>query len=236
MGELKEITSEIFGLENNKALKTIIDLTLKPGKTIRTYCNEKNKTYLRPFSYLFAVIGLTVLIGQFVPNAYLESINKNRETEYNQKLNKIDKNSKNYQFEVKNHNFQQNFNHFLSTQYGQYAFAVLITIIHLLIFKNLKEGLKNNVWFTVFCFSHTSFFGLIITTPLSFFQNISIDFTAVFFTYIAVFFYRIWACKQFYQISWKRSIIKNMFIYLLIFLFIVIFMFVAIISLAFSIR
>ena len=236
MGELKEIASEIFGLENNKVLKTIIDLTLKPGKTIRTYCNEKNKTYLRPFSYLFAVIGLTVLIGQFVPNAYLESINKNRETEYNQKLNKIDKNSKNYQLEVKNHNFQQNFNRFLQGQYGQYAFAVLITIIHLLIFKNLKEGLKNNVWFTIFCFSHTSLLALLIATPLMLFQKINIDYTSMFFTYVTIVFYRIWACKQFYQISWKRSIIKNTFIYLLVSLFIIIFTIVAYISFAFMLR
>ena len=84
MGELKEIASEIFGLENNKVLKTIIDLTLKPGKTIRTYCNEKNKTYLRPFSYLFAVIGLSVLIGSFVESAYQKSYNQKQETEYNQ--------------------------------------------------------------------------------------------------------------------------------------------------------
>ena len=164
MGELKEIASEIFGLENNKVLKTFIDLTLKPGKTIRTYCNEKNKTYLRPFSYLFAVIGLSVLIGSFVESAYLKSQNQKQETEYNQKLNKIDKNSKKYQRRVKFHNFEQNFSRFLQGQYGHYLFATLITIVHLLIFKNLNEGLKNNVWFTIFCFSHTSLLGFLIIT------------------------------------------------------------------------
>ena len=236
MGELKEIASEIFGLENNKVLKTIIDLTLKPGKTIRTYCNEKNKTYLRPFSYLFAVIGLSVLIGSFVESAYQKSYNQKQETEYNQKLKTIDKSSKKYERRVANHNFQQNFNRFLSSQYGHYAFAALITIVHLLIFKNLNEGLKNNVWFTIFCFSHTSLLGFLITTPLMLFQKINIDVTAMVFMYITIVFYRIWACKQFYEISWRRSIIKNTFIYLLLFLFLFIFMVVAIISLAFILR
>ena len=236
MGELKEIASEIFGLENNKVLKTIIDLTLKPGKTIRTYCNEKNKTYLRPFSYLFAVIGLSVLIGSFVESAYQKAQNQKQETEYNQKLNKIDKNSKKYQRRVKFHNFEQNFSRFLQGQYGHYLFATLITIVHLLIFKNLNESLKNNVWFTIFCFSHTSLLGFLIITPLMLFQKINIDVTAMVFMYITIVFYRIWACKQFYEISWRRSIIKNTFIYLLLFLFTIIFVIVAYISFAFMLR
>ena len=221
MGELKEVASEIFGLENNKIVKTIVDLTRKPGETIRAYCKEGNKNYLRPFSYMFAVIGLTILVYQFTPHTYLESDRSQREMEYKETIRGLDKTSPEYEFQHKTHTFNQQFSNFLQSQYGQYFFAALITLIHLLVFRNLNEGLKNNVFFTIFCFSHTSFMSAILS-PLSFVQNSSLDLAVVGTSLAIVFLYRTWACKQFYEITWKRSILKNILLYFLLSLFLIV--------------
>jgi len=236
MSEVKEIANDFFGLENNKVTKTIIHLTKFPGKTIRDYCVNQNKNYLRPFSYLFAVIGIYVFFQSVFPNPYEEKKNKQKEVEYNEKINKIDKTHPQYTFEVKFHRFQLALDKFLRGQYGAYALAFLMTLMHLLVFKNLRESLKNNVWFTIFVFAQTSLFQFFLGLPLYFSTNSKFMLIGFSVVYTITISYRIWACKQFYAISWKRAILKNIFMYLLIGLLLVISMILVVVALIMSVK
>ena len=85
MSEVKEVVKDVFGFQN-RVSKTIIDLTLRPGKAIRDFCEENKSNYLRPFPYLFAIIGVAFFLNTQFPNKNVQKIHKEQEIAYQKQI------------------------------------------------------------------------------------------------------------------------------------------------------
>ena len=220
MSEVKEVVKDVFGFQN-RVSKTIIDLTLRPGKAIRDFCEGNKSNYLRPFPYLFAIIGVAFFLHTQFPNKNAEKIHKEQEIAYQKQIDGIDKTSKKFLRAQKSHNFTLAINKAIQTQYFAYFNVFLMTIFHLLVFKNMGESLKKNVWLSVFILSQTSFFGIFISFPFNFTLNSFLIKISYFLAFLPSFLYRVWVCKQFYKISFLRSLKKNIYVYLIMILILV---------------
>ena len=217
MSELKEVIKDVFGFQN-RVTKTILDLTLRPGKAIRDFCEGNKSNYLRPFPYLFAIIGVSFFLNAQFPNQNVQKIHKEQEIAYQKQIEGLDKTSKKFLVAQKSHNFTLSFNKFLLTQYSAYFSVFLMTIFHLLVFKNMGESLKKNVWLSVFILSHVTFLSIFLSFPFNFTTNSFFIKISYFMTFLPSFLYRVWVCKQFYKISFLRSLKKNIYVFLIMFL------------------
>ena len=220
MSEVKEVVKDVFGFQN-RVSKTIIDLTLRPGKAIRDFCEGNKSNYLRPFPYLFAIIGVAFFLNTQFPNKNVQKIHKEQEIAYQKQIDGIDKTSKKFLRAQKSHNFTLAINKAIQTQYFAYFNVFLMTIFHLLVFKNMGESLKKNVWLSVFILSQIIFFSFFISFPFNFTLNSFLIKIGYFLAFIPPFLYRVWVCKQFYKISFLRSLKKNIYVYLIMILILV---------------
>lgn len=217
MSDVKELVKDVFGFQN-KVSKTLIDLTLRPGKAIRDFCEGNKSNYLRPFPYFFAIIGISFFLNTQFPNQNVQKIHKKNEIAYQKQIDGLDKTSKKFLVAQKSHNFTLSINKFLITQYSAYFMFFLITIIHLLVFKNMGESLKKNVWLSVFILSHVTFLSIFLSFPFNFTLNSFLIKISYFLTFLPSFLYRVWVCKQFYEISFLRSLKKNIYVTLIMLL------------------
>jgi len=217
MSEVKEVVKDVFGFQN-KVSKTLIDLTLRPGKAIRDFCEGNKSNYLRPFPYLFAIIGISFFLNTQFPNKNAQKTQKGQEIAYQKKIDGLDKTSKKFVRNQKSHNFQLALDKTVRSQYFVYFNVFLMTIFHLLVFKNMGESLKKNVWLSVFILSHSTFLGIFLSFPFNFTLNSFLIKISYFMAFIPSFLYRVWVCKQFFEISFLRSLKKNIYVFLIMIL------------------
>ena len=64
--ELKDVTKELVGLEDNKLFRTLRGLTVLPGQTIKGYCRDDKKKFLAPIVYFIGVTALEMYIASFI--------------------------------------------------------------------------------------------------------------------------------------------------------------------------
>ena len=88
----------------------------------------------------------------------------------------------------------------------------------MLVFRNLKFGLKKNIWFSFLVAGHAYLIFSVLIFPLEFFL-LHLDFHYEFFivTLILHQIYQSWAACQYYEISFLRALKKNIFNYLICF-------------------
>ena len=133
MSEVKELVKDVFGFQN-KVSKTLIDLTLRPGKAIRDFCEGNKSNYLRPFPYLFAIIGISFFLNTQFPNKNLQKTQKESEIAYQKAIDGLDKTSRKYIANKKTHDFQLVIEKSTKSQYSAYFMVFFMTIYHLLVF------------------------------------------------------------------------------------------------------
>ena len=103
-------------------------------------------------------------------------------------------------------------------KYTQYVSFILISIIHLLVYKIIGFGLKKNSWYIFYVYLHV----MILTMPFAILYSISesiLYFSLLSFgmTVISAIF-QSWSASQYYEISFGRAIKKYFhFYYLIIF-------------------
>lgn len=196
--EVKEVATEIIGLEGNKIFRTVIDLTLRPGTTIAEYCRGETQKYLAPVVYYF---GVSTVVFYFQTITGLHEAVKSAEgwktlfakfgvTLVSEKVDSV-----------------------VSLVFNPTVLNILMLPVMLLgtwvVFRKCNPSFKMNSWFTIFVAGHSAIFFLppvllyllpnknpflVVTTMLSF----------------GVIVYFIWAARQFYQLPWGKAILLSL--------------------------
>ena len=220
MGELRETINELFNLQSNKLFRTIKGLTVAPGNTIRTFAGGDRATFLHPFTYLMTFIGISLFLGTMIPTApslqkdILDSENKVQELSSRNDLSLKEKKDLEYE------NFTLEVGKYIKSEKGKrhntYTSLFLFSIIHVLVFRNLKFGLKKNIWFSFSVSGHNHLIFSVLIFPLEFFLvGLDIHFVFYIVTLVLHQIYQSWAACQYYEISFLRALKKNIFNYLI---------------------
>ena len=216
MGELRETINELFNLQSNKLFRTIKGLTVAPGNTIRTFAGGDRATFIHPFTYLMTFIGISLFLGTMIPTApslqkdILDSENKVQELSSRNELSLKEKKDLEYEIftlEVAKYIKSEN-----GKRHNTYISLFLFSIIHVLVFRNLKFGFKKNIWFSFLVSGHNYLIFSVLLCPLGFFLwhldfNLEIYIVAI----VIYIIYQSWAACQFYEISFSRALKKNIF-------------------------
>ena len=219
MGEIRETINELFNLQGNKLFRTIKGLTVDPGGTIRTFAEGDRTTFLHPFTYLMTLVGISLFLASIIPTAsrFQNSISEqeNKVQEFNSRNELTLKEKKDLEYE----NFILELEIYASSEKGKrhnaYFSLFLSTIIHVLVFRNLKFGFKKNIWFSFLVSGHNCFFYFLLF-PFEFFLNsldLSLQFTTL--SIVTYWIYKSWAASQYYEISFLRALKKNIFNFLI---------------------
>ena len=235
MSELKELFVDIAGWENNKVSRTIKGLTLTPAKTIQKFCDGDRDSFLHPVTYLVTIISLFVFIGSFVPDPILNELNVDT-SEMISKASNLDPKSNTYKAQINAAKAMQLCTNALSSSYMHYFMAFLYTLLHLFFFKKTNYRLKDNVWFSIFTGAHITLLSIV---AYAFYWSYTIFNVFGWLLNIVMIAYRTWACIDFYQVSWKKSLKKNLLMYLvsfiiLMFLFIISFVILIFVGIKFN--
>ena len=98
----------------------------------------------------------------------------------------------------------------------------MVSLIQLLVFKNLKFGLKKNTWYNFYVYGNS----ILITLPLNlcyiFFVGddyLTIVLIIGIISFLLGLIYQIWAASQYYEISILRALKKYFFIYIFVAIF-----------------
>ena len=217
MGELRETINELFNLQGNKLFRTIKGLTVAPGNTIRTFAEGDRTTFLHPFTYALTLIGIMVfLIPLVMPDTAITKSSKIEQQKIIKEYGAMKEISEHEMGRLKMAEFFQEYAYGNDIQkYTQYVSFILISIIHLLVYKNIGFGLKKNSWYIFYVYPHV----MILTMPFAILYSIAesiLYFSLLSFgmTVITAIF-QSWAASQFYEISFGRAIKKFIFSYLI---------------------
>ena len=226
MSEFKETVGELFNLQGNKFFRTIRGLTIAPGDTIRAFAAGDRKSFLHPFTYVITILGISLFLNSFVK---IESgYNKKRYAENEQEIELLtnkDELSKREKGQLQIDNIFNDFSDFEETETFKrilnYMLFFIVSLIHLLVFKNLKFGLKKNTWYNFYVFGNSILISLPLMLSFIFFDGD--DLYLILIIGIIAFLlgagYQIWAASQYYEISILRSLKKYLFIYIFLAIF-----------------
>ena len=200
--ELKEVTKEIIGWEDNRLFRTIKSLTINPGKVISEYCKGEKQKYLSPVIYFFGVTAIETYIASasglydLMLKEKLESIRKSLS---DSKLN-IDASSA---VDRMNTAFS-----FFFGEIGQKMIIIpLLLILTWLFYRKHNKSFKENSWFALYTLGHAT----LLSIPLMAIWYVTSDmlvFTA--FSFIIPLVYWIWASRQFYKLKLGRAILLRL--------------------------
>ena len=198
--ELKEVTKEFIGWEDNKLIRTLRYLTTNPGQVISEYCKGEKHKYLSPITYFLGASALETYIASaigffdFVLKDNLESMEKSLS---NPSFSKV--------FDTTNLADKINSNvAFLFTETGQKLILTpVLLLLTWLIFKKYNRSFKDNSWFALYTLGHAT----LLTIPFMMFWYFTKELTLyTTFTLIVLFVYWVWASMQFYSIKLGKAI------------------------------
>jgi hypothetical protein len=226
MSEFKETVGELFNLQGNKFFRTIRGLTIAPGDTIRAFAAGDRKSFLHPFTYAITIIGVSLFLSSFLNTGY--DYNSKRYAENEQEIELLtnkDELSKREKGQLEIDNNMKDFSEFQQTEAFKriinYMLLFMVSLIHLLVFKNLNFGLKKNTWYNFYVFGNS----ILISLPIMIFYFFLDDDDLYFVLIIGIISfllglgYQIWAASQYYEISFLRAFKKHLFIYIILIIF-----------------
>lgn len=197
--ELKEVTEELIGWENNKIFKTFNDLTTRPGPMIREYCNGGKQKYLSPVVYFFAVTTVEIYIvsasgiNDLMLKSTVESLRKDLSGTEELKMN-VDQITGQF----------NDFMTFLLSETGQkLVFLPVILLLTWLLYKRYNPSFKANSWFALYTLGHVTLLNLPLLLCIYFTGDL------VLYSLIALtvsVIYVAWASMKFYGLSVGRAI------------------------------
>ncbi|MBF36380.1 MAG: hypothetical protein CL838_04245 [Crocinitomicaceae bacterium] len=223
MGELRENINELFNLQGNKLFRTIKGLTVDPGGTIRTFASGDRKKFLHPFTYAITILGISIFLNSFIDNTP-ESL-KNTSLKSQSTIKKLEEKEVLSEKEEKRLMFEKFMTEYFQSEgserektnkFSTYLGFFLMSLIHLLVYKNLKFGLKKNIWFSFYIFGNASFLALLFLPFLFIFTdgigNLIVNLLIVTLSSI----YQAWSASKYYEISIWRALKKYLFSFLLL--------------------
>lgn len=178
-------------------LRTIRDLTLRPGQTMRAYVEGQRRTYVNPFTYL--VFGMAI---NLVANALTGTQGRMMEAYRDQFANDLEGSARRVEammtvLEV-------------ITQYNLYLMLLIALPFALLLrwfFADRGYVLAEIAVFPLYAFGHVALFGAFIAVamvPLPFDMNVMMGVSFV--TYVA---YCAWAALGFFGRSWSTPVLST---------------------------
>ena len=223
MGELRETINELFNLQGNKLFRTIKGLTVDPGGTIRTFASGDRKKFLHPFTYAITILGISIFLNSFID--YNPEFSKNTALKSQSTIKKLEEKDVLSEKEEKLLMFQKFMTEYFQSEsserektikYSNYIAFFLISLIHLLVYKNLKFGFKKNIWFSFYIFGNTSFLSLFFYPFLFIFKEGKIYLIVTLLIVTLSSIYQAWSASKYYEISFWRALKKYLFSFLLI--------------------
>lgn len=202
ISDLKEVTQELVGWEDNKVFRTLNYLTTRPGQLITEYCKGEKQKYLSPVIYFFGATALeTYLVSvsgvmELMLKIQKESLQKDFSEPGIEKLN------------VNVTKIPDQFNSFFSflmSETGQkIIFLPIILILTWLFYKKYNQSFKENSWFALYLLGHVT----LLTLPLLWYFYLTKDLILyTVFGLIVAIGYGTWASKQFYNLSVGKALI-----------------------------
>lgn len=198
---LSDFMSNLFELEI-PLLRTIKELTIKPGIMCRKYIQGIRKPYYKPFQYYILTLALFYLVFYafglemsdfskgFQPELPEGPFADQTQVVYDQIAQVMNDNSRLVQFVV----------------------IPFMAFFSWLVFKKSGFNYTENFVLSLYLAAHASLIGLIIV-PLS-----KIDFTFYFIVTGSVgTIYQIWAYHQFFQLKLVAAVLKGLLVYVLTF-------------------
>lgn len=186
--ELKEVTKEILGWEDNKLFRTLKHLTTRPGKMINEYCGDGKIKYLSPVVYFFGIAAL---------DFYFHSISGLLDAMTKSSLDSIREVSKS--FDTTN-----NIVLFLFSETGSKITQIpMYLFVTWLLYKKYNGSFKENSWFALYTVAHIT----LLTLPLTLYWYVTQDMVLInWASLIIAIGYWIWASKQFYKLMLGKAI------------------------------
>ena len=180
--ELKDVTKELLGWEDNKLFRTLNHLTTRPGQIVTEYCNGERQKYFSPIVYFFGVVSLDFYISSviglydYVVNEQIDSLQKST----------IDKNSAD--------KLSVGFK-FLMSETGQKIILIpILLLLTWLFYRKFNKSFKENSWFALYLYGHIT----LLSIPFMPFWYITNDLVLLStFQFIIGLIYWVWASKQF---------------------------------------
>lgn len=224
MSEFRETINELFNLQSNKLFRTIKGLTVDPGGTIRTFASGDRKKFLHPFTYAITILGISIFLNSFIDHT--PKFNENTLLKSQSTIKKLEDKEVLSEKEGKILMFQKFMTKYFSqsegseaektTKYSTYIAFFFMSLIHLLVYKNLKFGFKKNIWFSFYIFGNASFLALLFL-PFLFIFTDGIGYLIVTLsTIILSSIYQAWSASKYYEISFWRALKKYLFSFLLL--------------------
>jgi hypothetical protein len=202
--EIREVTQELVGWENNKVVKTIRDLCVRPGETIKAYCDQGNHAYLSPIIYFCGVTAVETFVADTI--GLYDHIMKQNRDELGKSLSDpfIAK-----MFNADSVTVQMNkFLSFFMSELGQKI--IIIPILLLLtwaFYKKFNRSFKQNSWFALFTLGHAT----LLCIPLMgvwYLSNSLMLYSVV--SLVFIFGYWVWASKSFYDLRLGKAIVLRL--------------------------
>lgn len=200
--ELKEVTKELVGWEDNKVVRTLRLLTVRPGVIINEYTAGEKQKYLSPVVYFFGLTAIETYLASaiglfdFLLKKNIESI---REAFSNPAFSSV-------QSDVSRISDQMNSVYsFLLSETGQ---KLLILPMFLsftwILYKSKKHGFKSTVWFGLYTLGHITLLSLPLLALWYFTQSLTLFTTT---GLIVASVYWIWSSMQVFEIGIGKAIL-----------------------------
>lgn len=203
--ELKEVTKELIGWEDNKLFRTLRGLTIFPGETIKEYCNGHKQKYLSPIVYFIGVTAIETYIASFI--GLYDSILKKgledlKQTTSDPTLNRFFDTGK---VSEKVYEYLS----FITSETGQKILIIpLLLFLTWLFYKKFNRSFKQNSWFAFYTLGHST----LLAIPVMLIWYLSKDlvlYSVV--SMILIFIYWVWSSKQFYELTLGKAIVIRFF-------------------------
>jgi Protein of unknown function (DUF3667). len=212
--ELKEVTKEIVGWEDNKVLRTISDLTTKPGIAIRDYCNDGKQKYLSPIVYFIGVTALETYIASAIglfDFMLAKNMEEFRKAFSDPSLSKM--------FNTENITMQLNEGlSFLLSETGQKIVIIpILLLLTWLFYKKYNRSFKENSWFALYTLGHATLLAIplmgfwYVTKNLALYTGLGL---------FLIFIYWVLSSKQFYNLTLAKAIVLRLLMTLTVILII----------------
>ena len=200
--ELKDVTKELLGWEDNKLFRTLNHLTTRPGQINADYCRGEKQKYISPIVYFFGVTALETFIAtqiglfDFMVEQNKESLRKSFS---NATFSKTDFDPT-YIIDNINSNFS-----FLFSEVGQKIFFVpLLLLLTWLFYRKINQSFKENSWFALYTLGHVT----LLSIPFMLLWYVTKDLTLMStVSFLIAFGYWVWASKQFYNLKLGKALI-----------------------------
>jgi hypothetical protein len=202
--EIKEITQELVGWENNKIIKTIRDLSVRPGEAIKAYCNEGNQSYLSPIVYFCGVTAVETFIADSIglfDYMMTQNLDEFKNSLSDPKIAGM--------FNIDSVTVQlNNYLSFFISEVGQKI--VIIPILLLLtwaFYKKFNRSFKQNSWFALFTLGHATLLAIPLMAVWYFTNSLAL-YSVIGLLFI--FVYWVWASKSFYGLKLGKAIVLRL--------------------------